>query len=77
MELPQPVEDLGAAAVKRTARRAGGVTDRLSPHWLRHAHDSHAIDHGASLPRCRRRLALMAVAWLLLVGAESAPAPGS
>ncbi len=35
--------------VKRLGRRAK-VTAKLSPHWLRHAHASHAIDHGASLP---------------------------
>ncbi len=35
--------------IKRLGRRAK-VTAKLSPHWLRHAHASHAIDHGASLP---------------------------
>jgi integrase/recombinase XerD len=35
--------------VKRLAERAG-VSARLSPHWLRHAHASHAIDRGAPLP---------------------------
>ena len=34
--------------VKRAAKLAG-VTDRLSPHWLRHAHGSHALDYGATL----------------------------
>ena len=29
--------------------QAAGVTDRLSPHWLRHAHGSHALDRGATL----------------------------
>lgn len=32
--------------LKRVAK-AAGVTEALSPHWLRHAHGSHAIDHGA------------------------------
>src|SRR5215468_260520 len=34
--------------VKRTAARAG-VNAAISPHWLRHAHGSHAIDEGAPL----------------------------
>jgi len=35
-------------AVKRAARRAG-LPAAVSPHWLRHAHASHALDRGASL----------------------------
>jgi integrase/recombinase XerD len=35
--------------VKRAAARAG-VNAAISPHWLRHAHGSHAIEEGASLP---------------------------
>jgi integrase/recombinase XerD len=38
----------GARVVKRTAARAG-VNAAISPHWLRHAHGSHAIDEGAPL----------------------------
>jgi integrase/recombinase XerD len=34
--------------VRRAARRAG-VADAVSPHWLRHAHASHALDHGAPI----------------------------
>jgi Phage integrase family len=34
--------------VRRAAQRAG-VFDRVSPHWLRHAHASHALDHGAPI----------------------------
>ena len=34
--------------VKRAAAKAGIAG--VSPHWLRHAHGSHAIDRGASLP---------------------------
>lgn len=34
--------------VKKLARRAK-LTPKLSPHWLRHAHASHSLDHGASL----------------------------
>lgn len=32
--------------VKRAARRVG-LADKVSPHWLRHSHASHALDHGA------------------------------
>jgi len=41
--------------VKRTAARAG-VNAAISPHWLRHAHGSHAIDKGASLPEVQATL---------------------
>ena len=34
--------------VRRAAERAG-VGGRLSPHWLRHAHASHALDNGAPI----------------------------
>jgi integrase/recombinase XerD len=34
--------------IKRVARKCA-VTDRVSPHWLRHAHASHALDRGAAL----------------------------
>lgn len=34
--------------VKKTAKLAG-VDGRISPHWFRHAHGSHALDHGAPL----------------------------
>jgi integrase len=41
--------------VKRTARKAG-ISEAVSPHWLRHAHGSHAIDRGASLPEVQSTL---------------------
>jgi hypothetical protein len=34
--------------VRQAAERAG-VADRVSPHWLRHAHASHALDRGAPI----------------------------
>lgn len=40
--------------VKKAARRVG--LDPVSPHWLRHAHASHAIDKGAPLPLVRDQL---------------------
>jgi integrase/recombinase XerD len=41
--------------VKRLPRKAG-VTDRLSLHWLRHAHGSHALDNGATLAEVQATL---------------------
>jgi integrase/recombinase XerD len=38
--------------LKRAAANAG-INPKLSAHWLRHAHDSHAIDRGAALPVVR------------------------
>lgn len=31
------------------ARLRAGITKRVSPHWLRHAHASHALDRGAPI----------------------------
>ena len=42
--------------VKRAAAKAG-IDVPVSPHWLRHAHGSHAIDHGATLPEVQATLA--------------------
>jgi integrase/recombinase XerD len=36
------------AIVRQAARRAG-VDENVSPHWLRHAHASHALDRGAPI----------------------------
>jgi integrase/recombinase XerD len=41
--------------VKRVAAKAG-INAAVSPHWLRHAHGSHAIDRGASLPEVQATL---------------------
>jgi integrase/recombinase XerD len=35
--------------ILRRAAQTAGVNDHLSPHWLRHAHASHALDHGAPI----------------------------
>jgi integrase/recombinase XerD len=47
------------AMVKRAAAKAGidpEVAARISPHWLRHAHASHAIDGGATVPKVQETL---------------------
>jgi integrase/recombinase XerD len=41
--------------VKRAAARAD-IEAPVSPHWLRHAHASHAIDRGATLPEVQSTL---------------------
>ena len=41
--------------IKRTAVRAG-VSGTVSPHWLRHAHGSHALDRGATLAEVQTTL---------------------
>jgi len=41
--------------VKRAAAKAG-IEAPVSPHWLRHAHASHAIDRGATLPEVQETL---------------------
>jgi Phage integrase family len=35
---------------------AAGINEVVSPHWLRHAHGSHAIERGASLPEVQATL---------------------
>ena len=45
----------GSNVSTRSARRAG-INEAVSPHWLRHAHGSHAIDRGASLPEVQSTL---------------------
>lgn len=37
------------ARIVRAAARGAGVTVPVSPHWLRHAHASHALDRGAPI----------------------------
>lgn len=42
---------LSASYVRRIVRRAGleALDKPVSPHWLRHCHASHALDHGAPI----------------------------
>lgn len=37
----------GSQNVKKRACKQAGITDTVSPHWLRHAAASHALDRGA------------------------------
>jgi integrase/recombinase XerD len=49
------VERAVLGLLKRAAARAG-LEAPVSPHWLRHAHASHAIDRGATLPEVQSTL---------------------
>jgi integrase/recombinase XerD len=56
--------------VKRAATRAG-IEAPVSPHWLRHAHASHAIDRGATLPEVQSTLGHGNIATTSLYGRDS------
>jgi integrase/recombinase XerD len=48
-----------AKIIKRTAERAAlpsNVKAMVSPHWLRHAHASHALDNGAPISLVQQTL---------------------
>jgi len=40
----------------KRAAEAAGINENVSPHWLRDAHGSHAIERGASLPQVQATL---------------------
>jgi len=40
---------VGVLRIVRQAARRAGMDVAVSPHWLRHAHASHALDHGAPI----------------------------
>lgn len=41
--------------IRRAAKKAG-LEAHVSPHWFRHSHASHALDHGASIAELRQAL---------------------
>ena len=48
----KPLDRGRVRAILRAAAESAGVADKtphVSPHWLRHAHASHALDHGAPI----------------------------
>jgi len=47
--------------VRRAAEEAG-LTAKVSPHWLRHAHASHALDRGAPIHLVRDSLGHSSIA---------------
>jgi integrase/recombinase XerD len=45
----EPLDRGRVRMILLAAARRVGITGPLSPHWLRHAHASHALDHGAPI----------------------------
>jgi integrase/recombinase XerD len=52
----KPLDRGRVRTIVRHAAENAGVTGSVSPHWLRHAHASHALDHGAPLSLVRDTL---------------------
>ena len=48
--------------IVRAAARKGGIEKAVSPHWMRHAHASHALDRGAPISLVQATLAHASVA---------------
>ena len=46
----RPLGRTGIAMVITRLRKAAGLEEHVSPHWLRHCHATHALDAGAPLP---------------------------
>ncbi len=44
-----PLDARQARRIVAAAARRAGVDAQVSPHWLRHAHASHALDRGAAI----------------------------
>jgi integrase/recombinase XerD len=45
----EPLTDSGIWRLVKQAARRAGIEVPVSPHWLRHAHASHALDRGAPI----------------------------
>jgi integrase/recombinase XerD len=45
----EPLTDSGIWRIVKQAARRAGIEVPVSPHWLRHAHASHALDRGAPI----------------------------
>jgi integrase/recombinase XerD len=43
------LQPLAVLRIVRQAARRAGISQDVSPHWLRHAHASHALDRGAPI----------------------------
>ena len=44
-----PLSAVQVLRIVRKAAQRAGLELAVSPHWLRHAHASHALDHGAPI----------------------------
>jgi hypothetical protein len=45
----KPLDRGRVRKILRNAAKQAGLDSPISPHWLRHAHASHALDHGAPI----------------------------
>jgi integrase/recombinase XerD len=45
----EPLTDSGIWRIVKAAAQRAGIEVPVSPHWLRHAHASHALDRGAPI----------------------------
>jgi integrase/recombinase XerD len=45
----QPLTDSGIWRIVKKAAARAGLSESVSPHWLRHGHASHALDRGAPI----------------------------
>jgi integrase/recombinase XerD len=51
-----PISSSQVTRIVRAAAKRVGVNVNVSPHWLRHSHASHALDHGAPIHLVQRTL---------------------
>jgi integrase/recombinase XerC len=52
----KPLHRQAVFRAARGAARRAGLEQKVSPHWLRHSHASHALDNGAPLQAVQRDL---------------------
>jgi integrase/recombinase XerD len=52
----RPLDRTRVFRIVKTAAKRVGIQGNVSPHWLRHAHASHSLDHGAPLHLTQRTL---------------------
>jgi integrase/recombinase XerD len=52
----KPLERTRVFRIVKAAASRAGINENVSPHWLRHAHASHSLDHGSPLHLTQRTL---------------------
>lgn len=61
-ELIFPLSTVHVWRIVKAAAKKAGITQPVSPHWFRHAHGSHALDHGAPLHLVQATLGHVSIA---------------
>jgi integrase/recombinase XerD len=56
------LSDSQVLRIVKTAAKRAGISADASPHWLRHSHASHALDHGAPIHLVQQTLGHTSVA---------------